>query len=122
MAGSNTHAYPTHANTQEYCCATHVYVLHRESTVNVYRRSWSPQSSRYRSAVGTSRCMVCVRTFRRSTRRWYAVRFEEGEEHAAAEKKEPRTPEEAQTRHPQHAAEISCGRRTSERKYEEAEN
>ena len=24
MAGSNTYAHPTYANTQEYCCATHV--------------------------------------------------------------------------------------------------
>ena len=32
MAGSNTYAYPTHANTQEYCCATHdMYVLHTDS-------------------------------------------------------------------------------------------
>ena len=37
--------------------------------------------------------MVWVQTFRRSTRRWYAVRFEEGEELAAAEKEEPKTSE-----------------------------
>ena len=61
--------------------------------------------------------MVCVRRFRRSTRRWYAVRFEKGKEHAAAEKKEPRRSKEAHGRHPQHAAEMSCDRRTSERKY-----
>ena len=30
MAGSNTYAYPTHANTQEHCCATHVYTTQRE--------------------------------------------------------------------------------------------
>ena len=65
--------------------------------------------------------MVCVQTFRRSTRRWYAVRFEEGEEHAAAEKKDPRTGEEAHSRHPQHAAEMSCTTGTSERKYAAAE-
>ena len=47
-------------------------------------------------------------------------RFEEGEEHAAAEK-EPRTSEEAHSRHPQHAAEMSCDRRTSEMKYAAAE-
>ena len=78
--------------------------------MHVYRKSWSPQSSRYRPAVGTFRCMVCVQGFRHSTRRWYAVRFEEGKEHAAAEKEEPRTSEEAHSRHPQHAAEMSCDR------------
>ena len=62
-----------------------------------------------------------VQRFRRSTRRWYAVRFEEGEEHAAAEKEEPRTNEEAHSRHPQHSAEMSCDRRTSDRKYAAAE-
>ena len=32
MAGSNTCAYPAHANTQEYCRATHaMYVLHTDS-------------------------------------------------------------------------------------------
>ena len=57
MAGSNTYAYPAHANTQEYCCATHVdYVLHKESPVNVYWKRWSPQSSRYRSEDVS--CMV----------------------------------------------------------------
>ena len=111
MAGSNTYAYPTHANTREYCCATHIVnVPHRESLVNVYRKSWSPQSSRYRSSVGTFRCMVCVRRFCRSTGRWYAVRFKEGEEHAAAEKEEPRTSEEAHSKHPQHAVDMSCHR------------
>ena len=35
MAGSNTYAHLTHANTQDYCCATHVdYVLHGESCVH----------------------------------------------------------------------------------------
>ena len=106
MAGSKTYAFPTHANTQEYCCATHVCTTQREPC----ECSWSPQSSRYRSAVWTFRCMVCVQRVRRSTRRWYAVRFEEGEEHAAAEKEEPRTSEEAHSRHAQHAAEMSCSR------------
>ena len=82
--------------------------------MNAYRKSWSPPSSRYRSAVGTFRCMVCVQTFRRSTRRWYAVRFEEGEEHAAAEKEEPRTSGEAHSRYAQHAAELSCDRNQRE--------
>ena len=57
-----------------------------------------------------------MQRFRRSKRRWYAVRFEEGEEHAAAEK-EPTTSEEGISRHPQHATEMSCDKRTSERKY-----
>ena len=92
-----------------------MYVPHRESRLSVYRKSWSPQSSRYRPAEGTFRCMVCVRRFRRSTRRWYAVRFEEGEEHAAAEEEEPRTSEEAHSRHPQHAAEMSCDRNQREK-------
>ena len=39
-----------------------------------------------------------VQRFRRSTRRWYAVRSEEGEEHAAAKKEAPRTSEEAELR------------------------
>ena len=47
--------------------------------------------------------------------------FEEGEEHAATEKEEPRTSEEAHSRHPQHAAEMSCDRRTIDRKYAAAE-
>ena len=36
MAGSNTLAYPTHANTQECCCATHVCTIHtaRETAVS----------------------------------------------------------------------------------------
>ena len=34
MAGSNTDAHPTHANTQEYCCATHVCATHSESCVH----------------------------------------------------------------------------------------
>ena len=59
--------------------------------------------------------------FRRSTRRWYAVRFEEGEEHADAEKEEPSTSEEAHSRHPQHAAEMICNKKTSARKYTAAE-
>ena len=91
-----------HTQTHRSIAALHTYVPHRESPVKVYRKSWSPQS-RYRSAKGTFRCMVCVRRFSRSTRRWYTVRFEEGEEHAAAEKEEPRTSAEAQSRHPQHA-------------------
>ena len=62
-----------------------------------------------------------VQRLRRSTSRWYAVRFEEGEEHAAAENEEPRTSKEAHSRHPQHAAEMSCDRRTSDRKYAAAE-
>ena len=62
-----------------------------------------------------------VQRFRRSTRRWYAVRFEESEEDAAAEKEGPRTSEEVYSRHPQHAAEMSCDRRTSERKDAAAE-
>ena len=62
-----------------------------------------------------------MQRFRRSTRRWYAVRFEEDEEHAAAGKEEPRTSEEAHSRHPQHAAEMSCDSRTSDRKYAAAE-
>ena len=92
-----------------------MYVPHRESPVNVCRKNWSPQSSRYRFAVGTFRCMVCVQRFRRSTRRWYAVRFEEGEEHAAAEKEEPRTSKEAHSRHPQHAAEMRSYRNHREK-------
>ena len=114
MAGSNTHGYLTHTQTQMSTAALPMYVPHRESPVNVYRESWSPQS-RYRSAVGTFRCMVCVQRFCRSTRRWYAVRFEEGEEHAAAGKKEPRTSKEAHSRHPQHAAEMSCDRNQREK-------
>ena len=58
-----------------------------------------------------------VQRFRRSTRRWYAVRFEEGEKHAAAEKEEPRTSEEAHGRHLQHAAGMSCDSRNRDRKY-----
>ena len=115
MAGSNTYAYPIHKQTHSSTPALHMYVPHGESPVNVYRKSWSPQSSRYRSAVGTFRCMVCVRRFRRSTRRWYGVRFKEGEEHSAAEKEEPRTSEEAHSRHLQHAAEISCDRNRREK-------
>ena len=61
-----------------------------------------------------------MQTFRRSARRWYAVRFEEGEEHAAAEKEEPRTSEEAHSRHPQHVAKMSCDRNKRE-KYAAAE-
>ena len=62
-----------------------------------------------------------VQRLRRSTSRWYAVRFEEGEEHAATEKEEPRTSKKAHSRHPQHAAEMSCDRSTSDRKYAAAE-
>ena len=121
MAGSSTYAYPTHANTQEYCCATYVdYIPHRESPANCWN-SWSPQSSRYRSAVGTFRFMVCVQTVRHSTRRWYAVRFEEGEEHAAAVKEESRTSEEAHSGHPEHATKMSCDSRTSYSMYAVAE-
>ena len=104
-----------HTQTRRSTAALHMYLPHRESPVNVYRKSWSPQSSIYRSAVGTFRCMVCVQTFRRSTRRWYAVRFGEGEEHADDEKEEPRTSEEAHSRHPQHAAEMSCDRSQREK-------
>ena len=103
-----------HTRTHRSTAALPMYVPHRESPVNLYRKSLSPQSSRYRSAVGTFRCMVCVQRFCRSTRRWYAVRFEEGEEHAAAGKEEPRTSEEAHSRHPQHAAEMSCDRNQRE--------
>ena len=49
-----------HTQTHRSTAALPMYVPHRESPVNVYRKSWSPQSSSYRSAVGTFRCMVCV--------------------------------------------------------------
>ena len=62
-----------------------------------------------------------VQIFRHSTRRWYAGRFEEGEEHVAAEKEEPRTSEEAHSRHAQHGAEMSCDSRTIDKKYAAAE-
>ena len=43
MAGSNTYAYPTHANTQEYCCATHVmYVLHTQTARAVCTPLYTP--------------------------------------------------------------------------------
>ena len=48
-----------HTQTHRSTAGLNMYVLHRESLVNVYWKSWSPQSSRYRSAVGTFRCMVC---------------------------------------------------------------
>ena len=64
----------------------------------------------------TQRALHGVLRFRRSTRRWYAVKFEESEEHAAAEK-EPGTSEEAHSRHPQHAVEMSYDSRTIDRKY-----
>ena len=48
-----------HMQTHRSTAALHMYVLHRESPVNVYWNSWSPKSSRYRSGVGTFRCMVC---------------------------------------------------------------
>ena len=34
MSGSNTHAHPTHANTQEYCFAMHVCATHSKSCVH----------------------------------------------------------------------------------------
>ena len=34
MAGSNTYAYPTHADTQQYCCVTHVCATHSERWVH----------------------------------------------------------------------------------------
>ena len=114
MAGSNTWAYPTHANTQEYCCAIHG-TTQREPCECVLEELVSP-------VVKISLCcrdvlLHGVQRFRRSTRRWYAVRFEEGEENAAAEEKEePRTSEEAHSRHPQPAAEMS-DIRISDRKY-----
>ena len=42
MAGSNTYAYPTHANTQEYCCATHVCTTQREPCECVSEELVSP--------------------------------------------------------------------------------
>ena len=48
-----------HTQTHRSIAALHTYVPHRESPVNVYRKSWSPQS-RYRSAIGAFRCMVCA--------------------------------------------------------------
>ena len=80
-----------HTQTHRSTAALHMYVVH------------------------TQRALHGVQRFRRSTRRWYAVRFEEGEEHAAAEKEEPRTSEEAHSRHPQHAAEVSCDRNQREK-------
>ena len=42
MAGSNTYGYPTHANTQEYCCATHVCTTQREPCEFVSEELISP--------------------------------------------------------------------------------
>ena len=120
MAGSNTYAYPTHANTQEYGCATHVCTTHREPCECVLEELVSPVLKiplRCREVP-----LHGAQRFRRSTRRWYAVRFEEGEEHAAAEKEQgPRTSEEAHSRHLQHTAEMSCYSRASDRTYAAAE-
>ena len=94
-----------HTQTHKSIAALHMYVLHREPRACVLEELVSP--------VKIPLCcrdvpLHGVQRFRRSTRRWYAVKFEEGEEHAAAEKEEPRTSEEAHSRHPQHAAEMSC--------------
>ena len=119
--GSSEHVRVSHtqANTQEYCCATHVCTTHREPCECVLEELVSP-------VVKIPLCcrdvpLHGVLRFRRSTRRWYAVRCEEGKKHAAAEKKEPRTSKEVHGRHPQHAAEMSFDRRTSEGKYAAAE-
>ena len=42
MTGSNTYAYPTHANTREYCCATHVCTTQREPCECVSEELVSP--------------------------------------------------------------------------------
>ena len=110
-----------HTQTRRSTAELHMYVLHRqrEPCEYVLEELVSP-------VVKIPLCcrdvpLHGVQRFRRSTRRWYAVRFEKGEEHAAAEKEEPRTNEEAHSRHPQHSAEMSCDRRTSDRKYAAAE-
>ena len=69
----------------------------------------------------TQRALHVVQRFRRSTRRWYAVRFKENKKHAATKKEEPRTSEEPHGRHLQHAAKMSFDRRTNDRKYAAAE-
>ena len=86
-----------HTQTHRSTAAIHMYVVH------------------------TQRALHGVQRFRRSRRRWYAVRFEEGEEHAAEEKEESTTSEQAHSRHPQHAAEMRRDRRTSDKKYAAAE-
>ena len=68
MPGSNTYAYPTHANTQEYCCATHVCTTQREPCECVMEELVSP-------VVKIPLCcrdvpLHGVQRFRRSTRRW----------------------------------------------------
>ena len=48
MAGSNTYAYPTHANTQEYCCSTHViniYVYYTQTARAVCTPLYTPAST-----------------------------------------------------------------------------
>ena len=42
MAGSNTYAYPTHANTNEYCCAKNVCTTQREPAECVSEELVSP--------------------------------------------------------------------------------
>ena len=115
MAGSNTYGYPTHANTQEYCCATHVCTTQREPCECVSEELVSPVVKIPLCCRDVPLHGVCVQRFCRSTRRWYVVRFEEGEEHAATGKEEPRTSEEAHSRHPQPAAEMSCDRNQREK-------
>ena len=115
MAGSNTNAYPTHANTQKYCCATHVCTTQRQPCERGSEELVSPVVKIPLCCRDVPLHGVCVQTFHRSPRRWYAVRFEEGEEHAAAEKEEPRTSEEAHSRHPHHAAEMSCDKTQREK-------
>ena len=76
MTGSNTYAHLTHANSQEYCCATLVCATHSESCVQTALHTHTAvtmlSAQRIRSAVYTP-------AFTCDGRDLYAGALEEGE-------------------------------------------
>ena len=85
MAGLKTYAHPTHANTQEYCCGTHVdHVLHTRRELCAHRCTYTAvtmlSAQRISSAVYTLAFTCAGRDlYRRSAgERWGSMcrRFE----------------------------------------------